>query len=90
MKDISQWFLNKYKIFVEMAEKRVKRPIDVHYPIWCSVSKNNCLKPEYNSIVYCLSVPIDEIILFSDAKWDYVLNNLYIHKDIEDLSLIHI
>lgn len=84
MKDISQWFLNKYKIFVEMAEKRVKRPIDVHYPIWCSVSKNNCLKPEYNSIIYCLSVPIDEIILFSDAKWDYVLNNLYIHKDIED------
>lgn len=81
MKDISDWFLNKYKIFVSMAEKRVKRPDGVNYPIWCSVSKNNCLKPEENSVVYCLTVPKDEIILFSDAKWDYVLNNLYIPKD---------
>lgn len=81
MREISDWFLNKYKIFVSMAEKRVKRPKGVDFPIWCSVSKNNCLKPEENSLVYCLSVPKDEIILFSDAKWDYVLNNLYISKD---------
>ena len=84
MKDIAPFFTKKYKKFVEMAEKYVARPNDTNYPIWCSVSKNNCLKPIEKEIVYCLEVPIDEVIYFDGLKWDYVLNNLYIPLDEND------
>lgn len=84
MGDIAPFFRRKYNKFVEMAEKRVPRPEGVEYPIWCSVSKLNCLKPEEGSLVYCLQVPKENVIYFSSLKWDYVLNNLYIGKDLED------
>lgn len=84
MMDIADFFSEKYNKFVEMAEKKVARPEGVEYPIWCSVSRDNCLKPDENSLVYCLEVPFEEVIYFSSIKWDYVLNNLYIGKDKED------
>lgn len=84
MRDISDFFLEKYDLFVEMAEKKVPRPSEINYPIWCSVSKNNCLKPIDKEIVYALTVPKDQVIYFDGAKWDYVLNNLYIPTDEND------
>ena len=84
MRDISDFFLEKYDLFVEMAEKKVPRPSGINYPIWCSVSKNNCLKPIDKEIVYALTVPKDQVIYFDGAKWDYVLNNLYIPTDEDD------
>ena len=83
MRDISDFFLEKYDLFVEMAEKKVHRPSGINYPIWC-VSKNNCLKPIDKEIVYALTVPKDQVIYFDGAKWDYVLNNLYIPIDEDD------
>lgn len=84
MMDISDFFTGKYRKFVQLAEKRLKRPEGVDYPIRCSLSKKYCLRPEENSLVYCLNVPRDQVIYFSSKKWDYVLNNLYIAKDEED------
>ncbi len=84
MMDISDFFIEKYRRFIAMAEKRLPRPEHADYPIWCSVSKNNCLKPTGESLVYCLEVPKDEVIYFSGIKWDLVLNNLYIPKDYAD------
>ncbi len=84
MGDIFEFFDDKYKKFVEMAEKIVTKPEKVEYPLWCSVSKNNCLKPTAGEIVYCLEVPEDEIIYFDGGKWDFVLNNLYIPLDDND------
>lgn len=84
MGDIAPFFSRKYDKFVEMAEKRLKRPSGVEYPIWCSVSKENCLKAVEKSVVYCLQVPKDQVIYFSSIKWDYVLNNLYIPINEDD------
>ncbi len=84
MGDIAPFFSRKYNKFVEMAEKIVPRPNGIAYPIWCSVSKENCLKPVEKSVIYCLQVPSDQVIYFSSIKWDYVLNNLYIGKDQAD------
>lgn len=84
MMDIADFFSEKYNKFVEMAEKIVPRPKGIEYPIWCSVSRDNCLRPDENSLVYCLEVPFEEVIYFSSIKWDYVLNNLYIGKDKKD------
>lgn len=84
MRDIAPFFLEKYDLFVKLAERIVPRPEGVDYPIWCSVCKDNCLKPIDGEIVYALSVPKDEVIYFDGGKWDYVLNNLYIPKDEED------
>lgn len=82
--DISDFFLAKYRRFIAMAEKIVARPEYADYPIWCSVSKANCLKPISDEIVYCLEVPRSEIIYFDGAKWDYVLNDIYIPQNKAD------
>lgn len=82
--DTSTFFLEKYDLFVKMAERKIKRDLDTEYPIWCSVSKYNCLKPIEKQVVYALSVPEDEIIFFDGARWDMVLNNQYIAKDEDD------
>lgn len=84
MRDIAPFFLEKYDFFVKMAEKIVPKPEEVDYPIWASVCKDNCLKPIDKEVVYALNVPKSEVIYFDGAKWDYVLNNLYIPKDDAD------
>lgn len=81
MRDISDFFLEKYDYFVKMAAKRVPKPDDISYPIWCSVSKENCLKPIEKEVVYAITVPKDEVIYFDGAKWDLVLNNQYVPLD---------
>lgn len=78
------YFRDRYGTFVKMAEKRIPRPEGIEYPIWCSVSKRNCLKPIEKELVYCLSVPKDQVIYFDGTKWDYVLNYLYLPKDDKD------
>lgn len=82
--DIAPYFLEKYRLFVKMAEERVERPSGSEYPIWCSISKRNCLRPVEKDVVYEISVPEEEIIYFDGGKRDYVLNNLYIPLDEED------
>ena len=84
MRDISDFFLEKYDYFVKMASKRVPKPDDISYPIWCSVSKRNCLKPIEKEVVYAITVPKDEVIYFDGAKWDLVLNNQYVSLDEDD------
>lgn len=84
MRDISDFFLEKYDYFVKMASKRVPKPNDISYPIWCSVSKGNCLKPIEKEVVYAITVPKDEVIYFDGAKWDLVLNNQYVPLDKDD------
>lgn len=84
MGDIAGFFTERYRCFVEMAEKIVPRPDYADYPIWCSVSKNNCYKPIEGELVYCLSVPIENVIYFDGGKWDHVLNDIYIPSDQED------
>ena len=84
MRDISDFFLEKYRLFVKMAEKIVPRDESTEYPIWCTVSKKYCLRPIDKEVVYELEVPKEEIIYFDGAKRDLVLNNLYIPIDKED------
>lgn len=84
MKGISDFFLGKYDLFVKMAETRHPKSNEISYPIWCSVSKDNCLKPIDKEVVYALTVPKSEVIYFDGAKWDLVLNNQYVPKDKED------
>ena len=67
-----------------MASKRVPKPNDISYPIWCSVSKGNCLKPIEKEVVYAITVPKDEVIYFDGAKWYLVLNNQYVPLDEND------
>ena len=43
--DIAPLFMESYDWFTKEAAKRVPKPEDVHAPIWCSISPDNCLKP---------------------------------------------
>lgn len=86
LQDISPMFLRCYDWFKVEAQKRVPRPKDAQYHIWCSVSAKNCMRPCEGEIAYILEVPNDEIIYFSGVKWDYVLNLHYVPENDEDLA----
>ncbi|MDO5457363.1 MAG: DUF3841 domain-containing protein [Atopococcus tabaci] len=78
------YIIPQYRIFSSLAKKIVERPKDVIFPIWCGVTKQSSFVGEKGHVIYCLTVPVDEVIYFDGGKWDYVLNNLYIPKDAED------
>ena len=82
--DIAPLFMESYDWFTKEAAKIVPKPEDVHAPIWCSISVENCLKPIEGTVVYELEVPEERVIYFDEAKWDYVLNRIYLPKDAKD------
>lgn len=82
--DISDYILQLYNWFNEEADKIIPKPKGVQYPIWCSISEDNMLRPTPDTVVYVLEVEKSKIIYFDGTKWDYVLNHLYIPKDKED------
>lgn len=82
--DIAPLFMESYDWFTKEAAKRVAKPDDVHAPIWCSISVENCLKPIPGTVVYVLEAPEEKVMYFDDVKWDYVLNRIYLPKDEED------
>lgn len=85
--DISDYILDLYGWFNKEAEKKVSRPIGVEFPVWCSISEENMLRPTPENIVYVLEVERSEIVYFDGTKWDHVLNHLYIPKDKEDKDI---
>lgn len=84
--DLTPFFENMYQYFNQEAEKRVSRPPQAALPIWCSISKEYCLQPIEDTVVYELLVDERKVIYFDGLKWDYVLNHHYVPKDPEDLK----
>ena len=84
--DCADLFLESYEWFAQEAAKRVPRPNDGRLPIWCSISRENCLKAIEGTVVYVLEVPKDQVIYFDEAKWDYVLNRIYLPESPEDAA----
>lgn len=82
--EITDYILYLYKWFVNAAEKIVPKPEEVDFPIWCSISEENMLRPTVDQIVYKLEVEKSKIVYFDGMKWDYVLNHHYIPKDEKD------
>lgn len=82
--DIAPLFMESYDWFTKEASKILEKPEDVHAPIWCSISPDNCLKPIEGTVVYVLEVPENKVIYFDDVKWDYVLNRIYLPDDEAD------
>ena len=82
--DIADHFIKLYRWFVESASKRVPKPECVEFPIWCSISLANMLRPVEGTVCYELELPKDKVIYFDGSKWDYVLNHIYIPINEED------
>ena len=81
---ITDYVAELYRWFVKEASTRVPKPEDVEFPIWCSVSELNMLRPTPDQVVYVLEVDPAEILYFDGQKWDYVLNHHYVAKNPED------
>lgn len=81
---ISDYIVKLYRWFVHAASKRVPKPEGVDFPIWCSVSEENMLRPTEDTVVYVLEVDASQVIYFDGTKWDHVLNHIYIPKDAAD------
>ncbi|WP_283407786.1 DUF3841 domain-containing protein [Anoxynatronum buryatiense] len=82
--EITDYIASLYSWFVQAANQRVPKPAEVMFPVWCSVSEANMLRPTEETVVYVLEVDESEVIYFDSVKWDYVLNHLYIPKDSDD------
>ncbi len=82
--EITDYIVYLYKWFVNAAEKMVPKSVDIEFPVWCSISEENMLRPTEDQVVYVLEVDKSDIIYFDGMKWDYVLNHHYIPKDEED------
>ncbi|MDF2677903.1 MAG: hypothetical protein K0Q97_2237 [Bacillota bacterium] len=78
---ISEYVIDLYKWFVNAAEKIVPKPEGIEFPVWCSISEENMLRPIEGQVVYVIEVDRSEIIYFDGLKWDYVLNHHYIPKN---------
>ena len=81
---ITDYIAYVYNWFVKTADKMISKPDGVEFPVWCSISEENMLRPTEGQIVYVLEVDKSEIIYFDGYKWDYVLNHHYIPKDEKD------
>lgn len=81
-----EFYMNAYDWFTETASKIIPKPEDAELPIWCSISKENCLKPIPGTVVYVLEVPKEKVIYFDESRWDYVLNDHYIPADDADAA----
>jgi len=84
--EITDYVVYLYKWFVDAAAKKVSKPEEVEFPVWCSISEENMLRPTVDEVVYVLEVDKSEIIYFDGMKWDYVLNHHYIPKDERDAA----
>ena len=82
--DMADYIIELYNWFVNKADKKIGKPKDVEFPIWCSISKESTLAPTETAVIYVLEVDKSEIIYFDGVKWDRVLNHLYIPKDAKD------
>ena len=82
--DIAYHFIAAYKWFANEASKMVPKPEGVEFPIWCSISEDSMLRPTEGQVCYKIEIPNNDIIYFDGAKWDYVLNHIYIPKDDAD------
>ncbi len=84
--EITDYVVYLYKWFVDAAAKKVSKPKEVEFPVWCSISEENMLRPTVDEVVYVLEVDKSEIIYFDGMKGDYVLNHHYIPKDERDAA----
>ena len=66
--DIAPTILKAYDWFVATASKRIRKPEDVQYQIWCVTDFSICIKPIENEIIYVLEVPDEKIIYFNSFK----------------------
>lgn len=82
--DIADHFIKAYRWFTNEASKIVEKPDGVDFPIWCSISEDAMLRPTPGQVCYKIEVPSKDVIYFDGAKWDHVLNHIYIPKDDKD------
>jgi hypothetical protein len=85
--DVADHYIQAYNWFVSAASRIVSKPVDVAFPIWCSISEKNMLRPIENTVVYVLEIEESKVVYFDGGKWDYVLNHKYIPRDSEDAKL---
>lgn len=82
--DLSEYFLSLYDWFVRSAARRVPQPEHKGYPIWCSISEDYMLRGVAGNVLLKLAVDRNRIVYFDSARWDMVLNHMYIPENEED------
>ena len=82
--DISDHYMKLYDWLAMESARRVPKPPGVTYQIWCSVDEEYMLRESPGEIIFKLSIDKDKVIYFDSAKWDMILNHMYLPEDAED------
>lgn len=77
-------YLDVYKWLRNQVSKRMEIPKKAKYPVWLTVEENLKLPMADGFAFFELEIPKDKIMIFDMAKWDYIVNYLYLPKDKED------
>ncbi len=82
--DCADIYLDVYNWLRNEAAKRMEIPDKAKYPVWLTVEKDLKLPMADGFVFFELKVPEDKIMIFDMAKWDYIVNYLYLPKNKED------
>jgi len=77
-------YLDVYKWLRNQVSKRMDIPKRANYPIWLTVEEDLKLPMADGYVFFELEIPKDKIMIFDMAKWDYIVNYLYLPKNDED------
>lgn len=77
-------YLDVYKWLRNEVSKRMDIPQKAKYPVWLTVEKELKLPMADGYVFFELEIPKDKIMIFDMAKWDYIVNYLYLPKNKED------
>ncbi|HMA60955.1 MAG TPA: DUF3841 domain-containing protein [Halanaerobiales bacterium] len=77
-------YLDVYKWLRNQVSKRMDIPKKAKYPIWLTVEEDLKLPMADGYVFFELEIPKDKIMVFDMAKWDYIVNYLYLPKNDED------
>ncbi len=82
--DCADIYLDVYNWLRNETAKRMEIPDNAKYPVWLTVEKDLKLPMADGFVFFELEVPGDKIMIFDMAKWDYIVNYLYLPKNKED------
>lgn len=84
MEEHSGLYLDVYTWYSSKAGDISKKPHDVKYPVWVSLSEEEKLENTDGNVTLELSVDRSSLIVLDIDKWGLIVNYMYIPKDKRD------
>lgn len=89
MEEYDDYYMKLYSWYMKRAEKIVKKPQGVDYPIWVSIDEDMQLQLVDDSVIIEMDIQEELVVVTDLEKWGYVVNYFYLPRNHEDLRKHH-